>query len=195
LPVGEDGHVTETPIAPEESAAPARRRGRESVGDMVRSLSLVLVVVAVVFLLTLRNEPEEKVTRIDYSAQLQAARHVAAYDVVAPVGLSRQWKATSASGDTDNGAVTWHLGFVTPADHYAGIEQSDGPARAFIDGHVAGASKAGVVTISGTPWQRLDGGKPERRALVLRGDGVTTMVTGSASFAELQQLASSLRGG
>jgi hypothetical protein len=188
--------VTETPIAPQESVAPAKRsRGRESVGDMVRSLSLVLVVVAVVFLLTLRDEPDEKVTRIDYSEQLQAARHVAAYDVVAPVGLSRQWKATSAGGDTDGGAVTWHIGFVTPDEHYAGVEQSDGPAAAFIDEHVDGAAKAGVVTVAGSPWQRLEGGKPEQRALVLRGSGVTTMVTGSASFTELRQLASALRGG
>ena len=45
------------------------------------------------------------------------------------------------------------------------------------------------MTVSGARWQRLEGGKPEQRALVLRGSGVTTMVTGGASFAELRQLA------
>jgi Protein of unknown function (DUF4245) len=188
--------VTETPTAPEDSAAPTTRpRGRESVGDMVRSLSLVLVVVAVVFLLTLRDEPKEKVQRVDYSQELQAARRAATYDVVAPVNLGDRWKATSARGDNEGGAVTWHIGFVTPDDRYAAIEQSDGPASAFIDDFVEGATKAGTAQVSGAPWQRLDGGKPEARALVLRGSGVTTLVTGSASFTELRQLAAALRGG
>jgi len=91
--------------------------------------------------------------------------------------------------------VTWHLGLVTPAEHYAAVEQSDGPMTAFVDSFVAGATKSGFVTISGARWQRLDGGQPEDRALVLRGKGVTTMVTGGATFGELQTLASALRGG
>jgi len=54
--VSEDGFVTETPTEPQESSPPApRQRGRQTVGDMVRSMSLVLVVVAVVVLLTLRD--------------------------------------------------------------------------------------------------------------------------------------------
>jgi Protein of unknown function (DUF4245) len=200
--------VTETPTAPEESAGSAgpaasagpagsakKPRGRESVGDMVRSLSLVLVVVAVVFLLTLRDEPHQTVQRVGYSEQLQDVRRVASYDVLAPVGLGAGWKSTSVRTDNEDGAVTWHIGFVTPDSRYAGLEQSDGPASAFRDEFVDGARKSGDVTISGATWQRLEGGKPELRALVLRASGVSTIVTGSASFAELRQLAGALRGG
>jgi hypothetical protein len=162
---------------------------------MVRSMSLVLVVVAVVVLLTVRANPQQKVQQVDYSLQLQQARQAAAYDVLAPVGLGSTWKATSARGDNVEGVVTWHLGLVTPAEHYAAVEQSNGPVTAFIDDFVAGAAKSGFVTISGVRWQRLDGGKPEQRALLLRGRGVTTMVTGGATFGELRTLASALRGG
>lgn len=162
---------------------------------MVRSMSLVLVVVAVVVLLTVRADPQQKVQQVDYTLQLQETRRVAAYDVFAPVGLGDRWKATSARGDNVEGVVTWHLGLVTPAEHYAAVEQSDGPVTAFVDDFVAGATKAGVVTVSGVRWQRLEGGKPEQRALLLRGDGVTTMVTGSASFGELRTLVRALRGG
>jgi hypothetical protein len=187
--------VTETPTAPEESGGPAKRvRGRESVGDMVRSLSLVLIVVAVVFLLTLRNEPDQKLHRVDFGQQLQDTRQVASYDVLAPVGLDKRWTATSVRGDKVGGAVTWHIGFVTPDGHYAAVEQSDGPGTAFLDDFTAGATKAGGVTVAGASWQRLSGGKPEPRALVLRGSGVTTIVAGSATFAELGQLAGALRG-
>jgi hypothetical protein len=188
--------VTETPTAPEESAGPAKRaRGRESVGDMVRSLSLVLVVVAVVILLTLRDEPHQTVHRVDFSTQLQEARQVTPYDVLAPVGLDAGWKATSVRNDTEGTALTWHIGFVTPDERYAAVEQSDGPSAAFLDDFVDGATRSGNMTVSGVAWQRLEGGKPELRALVRRGSGVTTVVTGSASFAELRQLASALRGG
>jgi Protein of unknown function (DUF4245) len=186
--------VTESPSAPEESAAPAKRaRGRESVGDMVRSMALVLVVVAVVFLLTLRNDPKQTVHRVDYTEQLQQARHIAPYDVLAPAGLGARWKATSVRNDDEGGAQTWHIGFVTPDARYAAVEQSDGPVTAFLDVFVAGATKSGEVTVSGARWQRLEGGKPELRALVLRGNGVTTLVTGSASITELRELASALR--
>jgi hypothetical protein len=188
--------VTETPTEPQESAAPApKSRGRETVGDMVRSMSLVLVVVAVVVLLTLRDDPKQAIQRVDFTEQLQAARQIAAYDVAAPVGLGDRWKATSVRSDNAGGVVSWHLGLVTPAEHYAAVEQSDGPVTAFVDGFVAGATSSGSVTISGARWRRLDGGKPEERALVLRGNGVTTMVTGSATFGELRTLASALRGG
>jgi Protein of unknown function (DUF4245) len=188
--------VTETPATLPEPVAPARRpRGRETVGDMVRSLAVVLGVVAVVVLLTLRDDPSPKVSVVGYAQQLQETRHQAAYDVLAPVGLGTGWKATSARGSTDGGATTWHLGFVTPDGHYAAIEQSDGPVQGFLDAHVDGARRAGSVTVSGVAWQRLDDGKPETRALVLRGDGVTTLVTGSASFTELRRLAAALQGG
>jgi hypothetical protein len=194
--VGEDRSVTETPTEPQESSASGPTpRGRETVGDMARSMSLVLVVVAVVVLLTVRANPQQKVQQVDYRLQLQETRRIAAYDVLAPVGLGDTWKATSARGDNVDGVVTWHLGLVTPAEHYAAVEQSDGPATAFVDDFVAGATRSGVVTVSGVRWQRLDGGKPERRALLLPGRGVTTMVTGSATFAELRTLASALRGG
>jgi hypothetical protein len=188
--------VTETPTTPEESAGPAKRaRGRESVGDMVRSMSLVLVVVAVVFLLTLRDEPHQAVQRVDFTEQLQQARQFAPYDVLAPVGLGEAWKATSVRNDNEGGALTWHIGFVTPDARYAAVEQSDGAATPFLDEFVDGATRSGDVTVSGAVWQRLEGGTPELRGLVLRGSGVTTLVTGSASFAELRALASALRGG
>jgi hypothetical protein len=154
----------------------------------------VLAAVAVVVLLTLRDDPEQPVQRVGFAQQLEAIRRVAAYDVVAPVGLSDRWKATSVRGDNDEGAVTWHIGFVTPKEHYAAVEQSDGAVRSFLDDHVQGAASAGIVTVSGARWQRLEGGQPEERALVLRGGGVTTMVTGSATFAELGQLAAALEG-
>lgn len=186
-----------TEPAPEAVApAPAARgRGRQTVGDMVRSLFVVLVLVFVVVALNAQDDSGEKLQPLDYSGTLAQAQDTAPYDVLAPIGLPDSWVPTSARTGRDGDAVTWHLGLVTPAEHYAAVEQSNGPMTAFVDSFVAGATKSGFVTISGARWQRLDGGQPEDRALVLRGKGVTTMVTGGATFGELQTLASALRGG
>jgi hypothetical protein len=188
--IGDNEAVTQTP-----TTRGKRPRGFETAGDMVRSLALVLVVVAVVFLLAGRDEPGRKVTALDFTAQLDAARAQAAYDVLAPVGLGPGWKATSARGSTEGTAVTWHLGLVTPADDYAAVEQSDGARSTFLDRFVSGSDRAGSVTIDGLTWRRLEGGEPERRALLRTSGAATTLVAGSASWGELRRLAASLQPG
>ena len=61
----------------------------------------MLVVVAVVFLLAVRDEPAQRVSPVDYTAQLRGDAPGAAYDVLAPVGLGTGWKATSARGTSE----------------------------------------------------------------------------------------------
>jgi hypothetical protein len=175
------------------TVAQPRRRGRETSGDMVRSLLVVLALVFVVVALAVRPTPDSEVRRFDYSGVLAQAQDQARYDVLAPIGLPDTWRATSARTDSGDGAVTWHVGFVTPADAYAGLEQSDGDAGSFVDHLAADGRAAGTVTIGGATWRRVEGGDPEPRALVLRRDGVTTLVVGSASWAELRTLAASLQ--
>jgi hypothetical protein len=181
--------------AGDPAAAPARpRRGRQTAGDMVRSLAVVLALVIVVLALTLRHNPPGKAHRIDYRGVLAQARNVAPYDVVSPVGLSRSWTATSARTSGDAASFAWHLGLVTPDGDYAAVEQSDDDPVSFVAEFVGGGSKAGTATIHGQRWRRIDSGHPEKRALVLDSDAVTTVVTGGASWTELRRLASSLQG-
>jgi hypothetical protein len=203
--IGDNAGVTETPTTPAQPPAagtaspvpkPAtRRRGRETVGDMVRSLALVLVVVAVLVLLTLRDEPKARITPIDYTATLGEIRAQAAYDVLAPAGLGSGWRATSARATSEGKATSWHLGLVTPAGRYAAVEQSDGSRRTFVDTVAQGSHRAGTVRIGGVAWTRLEGGQPEQRALLRTSGGATTLVAGSGSWPELERLARSLRPG
>lgn len=171
---------------------PRKPRGRQTVGDMVRSLAIVLVLVFVVLALNLRLNGGEKVHRFDYSGVLQQARQSAPYDVLAPIGLPGSWTPTSGRTGRSGNAVTWHLGFVTPAGDYAGVEQSNGDPQALVDSVAADGTAAGAVTLRGLRWRKLDGGHPETRALVLDGQTVTTVVAGGASWAELRRLAEAL---
>ena len=161
---------------------------------MVRSMAVVLALIVVVLALTLRHNPPGKPHRIDYRGVLAQARNVAPYDVVSPVGLSPSWIATSARTSGNAASFAWHLGLVTPDGDYAAVEQSDGDPESFVAQFVSGGSKAGTATIDGHRWRRIDSGHPEKRALVLDSDAVTTVVTGGASWTDLRRLAASLQG-
>lgn len=173
-------------------ASGGKRRGTEQVGDMVRSLAVVLALVAVVVALNLRDDPDP-VKTVDVAPAVRQARAAAPYAVLAPEGLGGGWRATSVRTSRADGAVEWHIGYVTPAGAYAGVDQSDGSRERFVDRFAAGGRAAGTAQLDGRTWQRLEGGDPEVRALVSSAAGATTVVSGGASWRELDELAASLR--
>ena len=181
------------PAAPEQPVAPRPSRGRKTVADLVRSLLVVLVLVFVVVALNAHDDTAQELQPLDYSGEMAQARDTAPYDVLAPIGLPDTWIPTSARTDRVEGAVTWHLGLVTPKGDYAGVEQSDGDREALVASVSEDAQRAGTVTLNGVRWRRLEGGRPEKRTLVLDGAGVTTVVAGGASWTELETLARSLQ--
>ncbi len=165
---------------------------RASAGDMVRSLAVVLAVVAVILLLNARDQ-RPVVQDLDFDGPLTQARAAAEYDVLGPVGLGADWRATSVRLPREEGGLTWHIGFVTPQDAYAGLEQSDGPSpREFVDRFADDSRAVGTVAIDGRDWERREGGDPEPRALVLRTATSTVVVAGTARWSELEELAGSL---
>lgn len=168
---------------------------------MVRSLALVLAVVGVVALITVRGSTEP-VRSVSYGTELAAARSAAPYDVVAPVGLD-DFRATSVRYRVVDGATVWHLGFLTPAGAYAGVDQTDVPAPTYLDDFVAelteGGVAAGETAIDGDTWQRYDGGgsssDEQVRGLLRSDDDVSVLVSGTAEWVELEALAAALDAG
>ncbi|WP_165865574.1 DUF4245 domain-containing protein [Vallicoccus soli] len=178
--------------------APQRRvRGGGTVGDMVRSLALILGIVAVVLVLVPRPSGET-VRTVDWRPVAQQAAGSATYDVLVPAGLPEDWRSTSARVDRapgEGGSVAWTIGFVTPEDDYAATGQSDGDAAVFVEDLTKQGAATGTVEVGGATWERRErdlAGEP-RRSLVRELDGSTVLVTGTASWAELEVLAGSLR--
>lgn len=190
--VSEQPPAEATAAATGPAAGTARPRGRQTVGDMLRSLLVVLALVFLAVALSARSDSGLRVRPVDYGSALAAAREQAPYDVLAPVGLPSGWTATSARVGRAGDAITWHLGFVTPTGTYAGLDQGDGRAAAVVDTVARDARAAGTTTVGGLRWRRLAGGQPEPRALVLEAERVTTVVAGGASWAELRTLARAL---
>jgi hypothetical protein len=167
-------------------------RQRKTVGDLVRSLSLVLGFVAVLVIFNVIQQPDHSDKALDYPAVLGTNEAQAPYAIVGPQPLPDGWRVTSARARAAGEAVTWHLGMVTDDEAYVGVEQSDGFAKDFIAQFADGAEEAGAVTVGEQEWQRLTGGDPEPRALLREHDGVVTMVVGSAPWVDLRTAAGSL---
>ena len=170
-----------------------RRRGGGSVRDLVLSLLVVLAIVGAIVLAAPR-ESDNPVRTIDYTSSLADARRTSPFDVVAPVGLSPQWRATSVRTDHRDNTTHWHVGFVTPKDEYASVEQSDRAPAPFVGEMTERGQTQGVLQIAGRTWIKTYSSLRNHRAFWNTTEGVSTVVGGTASWDELEALTGALRG-
>lgn len=152
-------------------------------------------IVAGVYSLVPRHSGKNEVEPTDYTASVASARRAAPYPVLAPRHAPTGWKPTSVRYRPDaRGGPTWHAGFLTGDGEYAAVEQGTYRASGFAKKKSQGAEPTSRhERIHGQNWTRWVGGGHGYRALVIRGHGATTVVTGTASFSELKKLAGSLR--
>lgn len=178
-----------------------KQRGKQTVRDMVISLAVILLAAWVIYLFVPHDSSAEPTVKpVSYRVELDSARRAAPYPVAAPQGLSEDWRATSVKyeGDGENGAA-WHLGFMAPGDQYAAVEQTDlGRSDKFVEDVTHGAAKTSrTQDVGGEEWTRWKGEKYD--ALVREeprenGRTYTTVVTGTASYERLGELAGALTG-
>lgn len=152
---------------------------------------VVTLLVAVLVLLITPRRNQDAVPRIDYRGDLGRLTAVAPFTVRAPAGLPPAWYPTS-SRLTRNGAVAWHLGFLTPHGRYAALEESNERGD-YLARMTSAGSPDGAMVLAGATWRRTLRADKDQRSLVLRPPGVTLVVTGTASYEELTTLAGSLR--
>lgn len=186
------GQGTPAPTA----VAPPPDRRNPSLGDMVRSVVVLVGLLSLVVLYQrfYSSGDRDYTPPVDVGPSLAQARDVAPFDVLAPVGLPSGWTATSVRY-TPGSSPRWHLGFLTPTGSYAGLEQEAVPVEELVQEAAAGTSAAGEIGVDGTTWQlRTDEERGE--TTLARADGdAAVVVTGSASQAELEQLAGVLQAG
>lgn len=158
---------------------------------MILSLGVIALVAGVIYVFIPHDDSEPELKRVDYRVELLTARRAASYPVAAPEGLPTEWKATSVRyGGSEFDA--WHLGFHDPDGQYVAVEQSTEKPAAFIDTASQGAEETKATQrIGDQTWQRYEGAKYD--ALVLKGEGSTTVVTGTASFGQLTKMAQALK--
>src|SRR3954468_15292342 len=130
------GPSGEQPSSVEDSRAAAsnpaaQRAARMNAANMVRSLlPLVLICLAIVWWTNVRQSADvQPVRTVDPTSTVDLAAARASYPMVAPQGLGRGYRPTSARTDAGNASegdpVTLEIGYVTPSDEFAGFVVSD----------------------------------------------------------------------
>jgi len=140
------------------------------------------------------GKPKETLPSADAGQGAAALRLTAPYTSYAPQGLPSTWRPTSSRLDSDpKKPITWHLGYVTPAGEYAALEESNQkPASDFVEQITQATRSQGTRQVGTTSWAIYDHAGQDR-SLVRQADGVTLVVTGTATYDELAVLAASLQ--
>lgn len=172
-----------------------KSRLSQTARDMLLSIGAVIALVALIALFTYKPA-DEKIRVVDYQPTVAAARSTGAFDVAVPTGAAKDWKATSVRyvpSAADPKIATWHLGFITPTNQYAALEQTNGTDPNFIKESTAKGMPDGEQVIDGQKWLRYYSSDTGHRSLVSSKNGITTIVTGTLTYDELVAMATSLR--
>ena len=197
------GPSGEQPSSVEESTPPAvspvvQRAARMNAANMVRSLlPLVLICLAIVWWTNFRQSGDvQPVRSVDPTSTVDLAAARAGYPMVAPQGLGREYRPTSARTDAGNAGegdpVTLEIGYVTPSEEFAGFVVSDDRRADPLASVLDGAHEQGAVDVGGRSWTRSTTQKGE--TLLSREDGgVIVAVSGSATEKELETVAAAVQ--
>ena len=177
-------HVSST--MPEPTGRPNARLA-QTVGDMGRSLAVVIAAVAVILLIPHRAQPDP-VRVVSINSPLMLANMQAKFPVEVPQG--REGYRLTSARFAGKPIPVWHLGYVTPDTQYVEVEQSATTKLKFLEAQLAKTASAGTTVINGATWNVYNG--DSQHALIRQVNGVTTAVSGTASINELKAVAGSL---
>ncbi len=174
------------------AAAPAAARARR-LGSVLAAALTCLVLAALIIVLTPRPVTQIAVP-VSYRGDLVKFRRVAPYPVLAPRGLPPGWQPVSSRLTVvPGGAVSWHLGFVTPAGRMASLEESTERPAQFIVRMTNNGDLLPRIWVGGRWWaRRLRQDKDQRSMYRSAAGAFTIVVTGTSSWPELSALAGSL---
>jgi hypothetical protein len=163
---------------------------KQTVGDMIRSMAVVLAAVGALLLVTWRPSPDP-VRVVDIDPLVVVASAQAEYPIVVPTleGLrptSVRWETTEESGDIP----VWHVGFVTEGDQYLEVTQSSLSDPIFIERETGNGEIAGLIEIDGQQWQYFTAQTGD--SLVSLEGGVTTIIQGTGTESDLREAVQSL---
>jgi hypothetical protein len=164
---------------------------------MVRSLGLIAVIVAVSLIFVpglLHPSKSDRFPAADYSSDVTGFHQVTGKVAPAPGRLPSGWHSNAASLTGPAAAEHLHVGFASPNTTYAGLEESVVAMSPFARTVLGqrGTAVTGQTRIGGVIWQSRMSSRGEL-ALSRRVNGVSVIITGSASGEQLELLAASLR--
>jgi len=182
----------------------ARTKRQATAGDMMRSLALILIPLAVITIIFTNTPDDHPVKEVDWKPVLATAREEAPFEVLAPTNLPNGWRATRVNWVPQgkpylNGEVSprnlWQIGFLTPDDVFVDLNQGDLRPEEMVDQQSRDGTPDGTSTVADKTWQRLISPDGRTRSLVLVGSNATTVLTADLPYEALEAYASTLSSG
>jgi Protein of unknown function (DUF4245) len=158
---------------------PAPPHGAGGPGLRAPALSLLVVLALAGAFWGLFPRPNAvPIQDVDVAGAARAATLRLGFAPAVPRGLTPGWAPTSAEVRASaDGVITWHIGYLTPQGHYAGIEQAarvTGQWESIMD---SGGVDRPAQVVDGTTWEQRFKDVRDVTALIHRGEERTTMVT------------------
>ncbi|GIF24484.1 hypothetical protein BJ973_007963 [Actinoplanes tereljensis] len=179
----------------ESNTAPAPRLGRReerSPRDMLMSLGVLLVPIALLLVIYRTLLSGDAPITVDPSSAIQEAQKAAAFPVLTPQGLGDDWHTSSATFRRQTGGATLRLGYVAPDKDPVQLVESSVPTASLLPGELGGDSKPlGNFRTGDGVWTVYDA-RPGEKALVLASPTRTIVVVGKTDVEHLEALASAL---
>lgn len=195
--MGDDGPVTvdETSTPTQQPAAPTRRRGMPG---NAKSMIISMVVVALAVLGWTALVP--RVNKVDRPAVDVAgiAREVnigQKWEVSFPRPVPQGWVPTNVLlAHYDSEPATWQAGYDLPDGTYIAVMQTRDPNQKWTGKRTNNGVAQGSVQIGGAQWSKYYSASNKQSTLVRAQplNGLATVVTGTASWADLQTFAAAL---
>jgi hypothetical protein len=179
---------------------PASRASLAVVNGVLRggfsALGCLLAAAAVVVAIPAPHAAEP--VAISYRGDLAKLARLAPFPAVAPAGLPTSWQPVSSGlavgGANGAGTVTWQLGYMTPDGSLASLEETNANAGAFVRRMTNDGTPLAPVRLDGQIWSlSVTPSRGQRSMYATSPAGFTVVVTGNATWAELRELAASLR--
>ena len=162
--------MSTAPAAP----APAKKRGRETAADMVRSLGLILLVVVPLWFLAQPGPDAEQRVRLVDQAPDRAAWQAQADPAPLP-SPPADWRPTVSQYTAS--PLGLRLGWLTPDDQYVEFAATTAGGGPYVDDITGEAEEQGSAPLGGQTWRRF--AEPDGSVSYVREAGGVTLVVGT----------------
>ncbi|AVT33841.1 DUF4245 domain-containing protein [Plantactinospora sp. BC1] len=177
----------------DEQVVPAAIRSQRSTRDVVISLLVLLVPIALLIGFGRVVLGAEQPVVIDPAPVFQEARNANAFPVSEPTGLSDDWRTVTAQFRREAAGATLRLGYLSPDGGGVQLVQSSLPADELIPAELTRDGRPqGTAEVAGRSWQRYTA-RPGESALVLLEPGRTVLVVGRVPERDLRQIVAAMR--
>ena len=178
-------------VSVEEAPRLSKREGR-SPRDMVLSLAVLLVPIALLLIFYRFVLSGDAPVAVDPSSTIQEAQEAKLFPVAVPNGLGGDWSASSATFTRQSDGATLRIGYVDPDKEPIQLVESSVPSSTLLPAELTATAKPLTDFRAANGVWRLYDGRPGEQALVLADQARTIIVIGKTDVKNLEKLASAL---